>query len=115
MKLALFAFNGDPMCFVHVLLHALDLRARGHQVHVVIEGTATALVRDLHEDPSKPFAGLYEKVRAAGLVACVCEACAAKTGAKDSALAQGLELCGEMSGHPSIGRYLEEGFQVLTF
>ena len=24
-KYALFAFNGDPMCFIHVILNALDL------------------------------------------------------------------------------------------
>lgn len=25
-KVALFAFNGDSMCFIHVLLNALDLK-----------------------------------------------------------------------------------------
>jgi hypothetical protein len=28
-KLALFAFNGDSLCFVHVLLNAVDLREKG--------------------------------------------------------------------------------------
>jgi hypothetical protein len=28
-KLALFAFNGDAMCFVHVLLNGLDLKVKG--------------------------------------------------------------------------------------
>lgn len=25
-KIGLFAFNGEPMCFVHVLLNALDMK-----------------------------------------------------------------------------------------
>jgi hypothetical protein len=26
-KFALFVFNGDPMCFIHVLLNALDMKS----------------------------------------------------------------------------------------
>ncbi|MFP4067824.1 MAG: hypothetical protein ACLFS5_10045 [Spirochaetaceae bacterium] len=37
-KFALFAFNGDPMCFVHVLLNALDIKEQGHEVALVVEG-----------------------------------------------------------------------------
>ena len=28
-KFALFVYNGDPMCFIHVLLNGLDLKAKG--------------------------------------------------------------------------------------
>ena len=115
MKAALFAFNGDPMCFVHVLLHALDMKARGNDVAVVVEGTATKLVKTLHEDPSQPFAPLYAKVREQGLIGCVCKACASKMGSLESAASQGLPLCDEMSGHPSIARFVEDGYRVYTF
>ena len=37
-KVAMFVFNGSPMCFVHVLLNALDMHARGDDVHIVMEG-----------------------------------------------------------------------------
>jgi len=43
-KVALFAFNGELMCFIHVLLNALDMNERGHQVKIVIEGAATSVV-----------------------------------------------------------------------
>ncbi|MDP8255249.1 MAG: hypothetical protein P9M14_05830 [Candidatus Alcyoniella australis] len=114
-KAALFAFNGDAQCFVHVLLNAFDLRERGWEVRIVIEGTATKLVKLLHEDQTQPFAALYAKAREQGLIDCVCRACANKTGALQSALDQGIEACDEMNGHPSVGRYLEAGYQVLTF
>jgi len=37
-KVALFAFNGDPMCFAHVLINALDLREKNYDVRLIIEG-----------------------------------------------------------------------------
>lgn len=114
-KIALFAFNGEPMCFAHVLLNAFDMKQKGIDVRIVMEGSATRLVKDLHEDESLPFAKLYTKAVAAGLIDAVCDACSAKMGSKESAVAQGLKLSSEMSGHPSVSRYLEEGFEVMTF
>lgn len=114
-KIALFAFNGEPMCFAHVLLNAFDMKEKGHDARIVMEGSATRLIKQFHEDPFLPFAKLYEKAVAEGLVAAVCEACAGKTGARESAIAQGLQLAGEMKGHPSIEAYLAEGFEVMTF
>ena len=114
-KIALFAFNGEPMCFAHVLLNGFDLKEKGHDARIVIEGSATRLIKDLHEDSSLPFAGMYEKAVTQGLVDAVCDACCSKMGSKESAISQGLKLVGEMKGHPSVSRYLDEGFEVMTF
>jgi hypothetical protein len=35
-KIALFVFNGDPMCFIHVLLNALDMSEKGYEAKIVI-------------------------------------------------------------------------------
>ena len=113
-KVVLVAFNGEPMCFAHVLLNAVDMEERGFDVKVVIEGTATKMVSVLN-DPDKPFAGLYEKVKEKNLIDCVCQACAAKMDALVAAKAQELPVCGEMNGHPSLARYLEDGYRVMTF
>jgi hypothetical protein len=113
-KVALFAFNGDPMCFAHVLLNALDMKERGFDVKVVIEGAATMQVAEI-ADESKLFANLYRRVLDSGLIDCVCEACSNQTASHKSALKQGLALCNEMSGHPSVGRYIEDGYEVLLF
>ena len=40
MKTVLFVFNGDPMCFIHVLLNALDLHGHGHETCIVMEGAS---------------------------------------------------------------------------
>ncbi len=102
------------MCFVHVLLNALDLKQRGTEAKIIMEGLATKLLQDLNR-PENPFHPLYRQVREAGLVEGVCRACATKTGALAEAQAQGLPLLDDMSGHPSLARYMEAGFTVLTF
>ncbi|MFZ5515028.1 MAG: DsrE family protein [Candidatus Zhuqueibacterota bacterium] len=113
-KVALVAFNGDAMCFVHVLLNALDMADAGFDVKVVIEGSATKLVKEL-VDPAKPFAGLYKKVKDRGLIDCVCKACSVKMDSIHAAQEQGLPLCDDISGHPSLRKYMDQGFEIITF
>ncbi|HHN81172.1 MAG TPA: cytoplasmic protein [Methanomicrobia archaeon] len=112
-KVALFAFNGEPMCFVHALLNAFDLRDKGHDVKLIIEGSATKLIKDL-SDPQTPFAPLYTRARDEGLIDCVCRACSTKMGTIREAENQSLPLCDEMSGHPSMGRYMAEGYTIIA-
>lgn len=113
-KVVLFAFNGETMCFVHVLLHALDMHQKGYDVKLVIEGSAVKQVKEL-APKDKPFANLYHQVIEKGLLDCVCRACSAKLGTLKDAQAQNLPLGEDMKGHPSITQYLEQGYEVLTF
>jgi hypothetical protein len=113
-KVALFAFNGDPVCFVHVLLNALDMDEKGMEVRLIIEGSAVTMVETL-SDPEAPLHSLYEKVKERNLIDCVCKACGMKFGVADSAEAQGLPLKGDMSGHPAMTQYLDQGCEIITF
>ena len=113
-KVVLFAFNGEPMCFVHVLLNALDMRERGYDVKVVIEGSATKTANLLNE-PGAQFGKFYQEVKAQGLIDCACKACANKMGALEGIEAQKLPLCAEMVGHPSMAKYMDAGYEVVTF
>ena len=113
-KLALFAFNGDPMCFVHVLLNAVDSSEKGIEVALIIEGGATGLLKDMVK-PTHQFHDLYEKVKKLGLIDCVCRACSHKMGSLESAKDQDLPLCDELSGHPAMSRYIERGYTIISF
>ena len=113
-KTVLFAFRGDPVCFVHVLLNALDLHERGAGGLVVIEGEAVKLVPEMGA-PGHFLSGLYKKVREQGLIGGVCRACSVKLGVADAVEGEGLSLVGDMSGHPSMGAYMEKGYRVITF
>ena len=111
---ALFVFNGDPMCFIHVLLNALDMHQRGDGVRLVIEGAATGLLPELEKE-GHPLHKLWRKALGAGLVDGVCKACAAKTGGLETARKLGLVLLDEMNGHPSMAAYRQAGCELVTF
>ncbi len=113
-KVALVAFNGEPMCFVHVLLNALDMKNRGYDVKLIIEGSACKLV-SIMNDEKQPFSQLYLKVKEQGLITCVCQACSAKMESLESAKEQGLKICGDMMGHPGLAEYIDDGYQIITF
>ena len=113
-KVALFVFNGDPMCFIHVLLNALDMDSKGYEAKVVIEGAATKLIHDLAKTDN-PLHTLWEKTKTAGLIAGVCKACAGKMETLEAARDQGLELLADMNGHPSMSGYIQDGFEVISF
>lgn len=113
-KNALFVFNGDPMCFIHVLLNALDMHAKGDEVTLILEGASVKLIPELIKDEN-PLNGLWKKVTAAGLVAGVCKACAHKLGTLDDAEAQGLTILEDMSGHAGMAGFQEKGFVIITF
>jgi hypothetical protein len=113
-KIALFAFNGDPMCFIHVILNALDLKKRGHEVKVIVEGSATKLA-DQFENKSNPFYKQYQDLKSSGLVDCFCKACSNKMESLEEVQRLGFNTCDELMGHPSIGKYLELGYTIITF
>ncbi len=114
MKIGLVAFNGETMCFAHVLLNALDMAEKGHDVKVIIEGSATKQIAELN-DAGVPFAQLYGRVKEKGLISAVCKACAAKMGTLSAAEEQGLPLVSDMSGHPPLVDYIVDGYQIITF
>jgi hypothetical protein len=114
MKYVLFAFEGEMLCFAHVLINALDMAERGHETRVVFEGASINLLPEL-TDSGNQFHGLYDKAKDRGLIAGACKACSAKLGKTEAVQAEGLPLLAEAMGHPSMAAWREQGFEVLTF
>lgn len=110
-KIALFVFRGDPLCFIHVMLNALDLNQRGFDVKVILEGESVKLVQPMQESGNKLFAQMTEQK----LINCVCKACSAKMGVLSYNETSGLRLSDEMSGHPAMSTYLNDGYEIITF
>ena len=110
----LYAFNGEMMCFVHVLLNALDMKAKGTECTIVFEGASVKLIPEL-ESGNTPFSPLYFKVKEAGLIDGACKACSSKMGVLDAVKEAGIPLLDDMSGHPAMSTYMIKGYTVLTF
>jgi hypothetical protein len=113
-KTVLFAFNGEAMCFMHVLLNGLNMHEKGFEVRLVIEGAATRLIPEMAKEES-PLFRLYEKARGVNLIEGACRACCAKMGVLQAAEAEGIRLLDDLLGHPSMSGYLMEGYQIITF
>jgi hypothetical protein len=113
-KFVLFVFNGDPMCFIHVLLNAMDMNAKGHEAKIVVEGAAVKLIPELVL-PGNPLNGFWKKCLDAGLVEGVCKACSNKLGTLEAAKDQGLALLDDVSGHPGMAAYRDKGYEIITF
>ena len=112
-KIVLFAFGGEQMCFIHVLLNALAYHDAGWQTRIVLEGESVKLVPELVGQG--PLVALYQRCRAAGLVAGVCLACSRKLGSYDAARAQGLALLDDMNGHAGMLPFSRDGYTIVTF
>lgn len=115
IKTILVAFQGEPMCVVHVWLNALDMHKKGHDVKIVVEGSATKLIKIYHDNPAEPFANLYRECKEKKLIDAVCKACSTKMGSIEAVTAEKLPIEGEMSGHPSLGKYIENGYSIITY
>jgi hypothetical protein len=113
MKIVFFAFKGDPLCFIHVMLNALDLKAGGHTVGIVFEGEATKLIPELSRD-DHPLVGFYRKIKENHLIEGACRACSAKMGVLPAVDKEGIPLLDDMSGHPGMARFVSQGYQIVT-
>lgn len=113
-KLLLLAYNGELTCFAHVMLYAIDFEKKGYEVKVVLEGAATGLIAQL-EQPGAPFAELYRQLKEKGLLHCICKACSQKMGTLSAAEQQGLNIVGDMQGHPSIEAFVADGYEIVSF
>lgn len=109
-KVAYFAFNGNSMCFMHVLLNALDMDEKGYESLIVFEGEAVRLIKEMEESKNP----LYAKAKEQGLFHGVCKACSAKMGVLEYNETCGIPLAGEMSGHPAMEAYMKNGYEIIT-
>ncbi len=113
-KVALFAFNGEFMCFIHVLLNGLDMKRNGDEVKIVVEGAAAKLIPEIAQKWN-PMHHLYLKARDQNLIDGVCRACSAKMEVAAAIEEEGLPFLEGMSGHPSMASYLNNGFEIISF
>lgn len=109
-KFAFFAFNGNLMCFQHVLLNALDLDDKGQEAKIIFEGEAVTLVQKLEESNNKH----YFEAKKRGLIDCICKACSASLDVLEYNQSTDIPLKGEMSGHPSMEAYIDQGYEIIT-
>ncbi len=109
-KVLFYAMRGQLMCFLHVLMNALDLHEAGYEVRVVFEGESVTLPPQLAEKENKLYLQALEK----GLIAGVCKACSAQLGVLEANQKLGLPMLADMNGHAGMKPFVDQGYSVIS-
>lgn len=109
-KIAFFPFKGEKMCFMHVLINALDLDEKGVDTKIIVEGEAVKLIKVLEEEKNE----MYLKTKELGLFDSICKACSYQLGVLDYNETVGIPIKGNAKGHPAMHDYIKDGYQVIT-
>ncbi len=109
-KFLFYAMTGERSCLLHVLMNAVDLHAKGHQVRVIFEGRSVAAIPQLAE-AKNPH---YVNAKSAGLLAGICLACAKMLNVLEECEALGLPMLSDMFGHAAMAPYVAEGYEVIS-
>lgn len=114
-KIAFLLFSGPemPCKLQHAFIFARDIVARDGEARILFEGNAPKWLPDLAR-PEHQMAKLFATAREQGLIAGVCRGCAQVHGVLDAAVALGLPLLADASGHVSLMPYLQRGYEIIT-
>ena len=112
-KVVFFAFNSEPVCFMHAILNALDLEERGMWGEIVFEGKSTDLV-PLISQPDHFMYPLYEQAKNRGMFYGGCQACAGKMNVTDVFASENIPLIGDMNGHAPMSDFIKQDYTIIT-
>jgi hypothetical protein len=118
-KILFVLFSEDACRQNHALLYALDLHEKGHEVKLILEGSATRMVSAMNLAESPPGA-LLRRARDAGILAGACgrasSGCASDDPARkvaELAEAAGVKLLRDLGGHASIEPFVRDGYELV--
>lgn len=110
-KYLFYAMRGQKMCFVHVLLNAMDLHEAGHEVKIIFEGESVTLPKVFEDEHFE----LYFKAKKNNLIAGVCYGCSAQLGVLEFNKNLDYPLLKDMKGHAGMKSYIDEDYEIITF
>ena len=97
---------------VNALTTTKEFAEAGDEVVIVFDGPGTKWIPAL-EAPDHKYHGLYASVR--DRIACACDYCSRAYGVNAEVEAAGVTLLDEYAQHPSIRRFVVDGYAVITF
>lgn len=109
-KYLFYAMEGKKMCFLHVLMNALDLDEKGHQVHIVLEGEACKMPQVLREENNP----LYLKAIEKGLIKGACHACSQMLGVLSFNEKEPFQMLADMKGHAGMKPFIDAGYEIIA-
>jgi len=99
---------------VHALLYSKELKEHGYDVVLVFDGAGTQWVdkwTNAAEDDK--YVKSYNELIELGIVQVICDYCAAAFKVKDSLQKKKMSLSDEYQGHPSVAKWVDEGYTLI--
>ncbi len=98
---------------LHAFEYIFDLKNNGIQAELFLDGASVKVVEMLEKNPSDLIKPLYDKAVKEGLLKEACNFCANAFNVKDKMLSSNIKLSPE-NKHISIGRFMNQGYQIIT-
>jgi len=100
---------------VHALLYSKELKEHGHDVLLVFDGAGTEWVEEwTNSESQNKLKPMYEELRKTGITQVICDFCANAFQVKENLKTQGQTLTSEYQGHPSIAKWVDQGYQLVV-
>lgn len=100
---------------VHALLYSRELKENGHEVVLIFDGAGTEWIEKWAKaDSTDKLANSYRELRELGVTQVVCDFCASAFHVKESLKKQDVTLNDEYQGHPSIVKWINQGYQIIV-
>ncbi len=109
-KYLFYGMTGSKMCFMHILLNALDLANDKCETKIIFEGESVKLV-SVFEEEKNP---IYLKAKEQNLIAGICFACSKALGVLEKNKEYGLPLLDDMSNHAGMKNFTKQGYHVIS-
>ena len=99
---------------VHALLYSKELKENGHDVILVFDGAGTEWIHEWsNPNSTDKLLRSYKELKAAGVTEIICDYCAYAFHAKKDLKERNVPLTREYQGHPSIAKWVNQGYQLV--
>ena len=104
--------HGNLGRIVNALEAAKEFKEAGDEVQLIFDGAGTQWIGALADSSHKAHP-IYREVK--DVIYGACAFCSEAFGAKDDVVAEGIDLLDEYDSHPSIRKWVDDGYQIITF
>lgn len=104
--------HGDMGRIANALEVAKEFKEGGDQVKVIFDGAGTKWIGTLSDNQNQ-MNPLYEAIK--DTIEGACYFCSGAFGVRNEVEKAGIPFLKDYDGHPSIKKYVDAGYQVITF
>lgn len=98
---------------LHAMLYSKELKEKGYDVVLIFDGAGTEWAEALMDEKNK-LSPVFQQVQSLGIVQVVCDYCSTAFKVKAPLQKKGAHFEGDYGGHPSIAKWVDQGYQLVV-